>query len=347
MLLNSLFCFRGKDSGLRTLAIVSASYFFAFIWMALFGLNASIVLPALAVAPVIWLSGQRRARDAQKPEWWSYALVVAWCLWAVIVYFSQNWSVSLIVGLLMLLLSALTAVPVSQGTGRYQQGYQGPAIANRAMNRTSQRVEPSLDGVSGSEVFEEISEQAQGTSSPSYQATQVSLLDRLPCSRQQLIMAVIGAIALLILTLLLTFFFAADPDSEAKPEQAVKPIEPVIERTSVEFKDGFTLSLEDNKLFMSWKGDTGEPQGLWSLATAKGDRSCQNLTFNNGSKYRPIQVNLLADTRTEAQFSPLDTAAIIKGIAKKSKASLCGYSFSLKGTQAILSRNKQFRAYIE
>ncbi|RLV59099.1 hypothetical protein D5018_13900 [Parashewanella curva] len=348
MLLNSLFCFRGKDSGLRTLAILSASYFFALIWMALFGLNASIVIPTLLGAPVISLTGFRRVRDAQKPQWWSYVIIVAWLIWALMVYFTESWSVGLITGVMMLLLSSFIALPASQGQGRYVLGYQGPVTANVAMSRPARRVEPSLDGASEPVFMDDASvEEQQEEPEYHHQPNRITWLDKLPLSRQQIIMAAIGIMVLVLSVIFLSFVFSSESNDDANVEQQVSPAEPLVERTSVEFKDGFNLSLEGDKLFMSWNGDTGQPQTLWSLATAKGDKDCQNLTFNNGSKYRPIQVKLLPDTSTEAQFSPLDTASIIKDVALRGKAQLCGYSFSLKGTQAVLSKNKQFRAYIE
>ena len=110
--------------------------------------------------------------------------------------------------------------------------------------------------------------------------------------------------------------------------------------------DGFNVLLEGDVLQLSWLGERGEPGLIWSLATAKGDKSCQNLTFNNDASYRPIEVRLTATTATVARFSPLDTRAILNDIAMRGSLKLCGYQFSLKGSQAALAKEPAFRPYL-
>lgn len=118
------------------------------------------------------------------------------------------------------------------------------------------------------------------------------------------------------------------------------------ERVTLALPDGFSVALEDDILIMRWLGEKGEAQNLWSLATAKGDKTCSLLSFNNGTDYRPVTVDLKADSATEARFTPLDTQAIIVDLARRGSISLCGYKFSLKGSQAILEQNRTFGDYI-
>ena len=136
--------------------------------------------------------------------------------------------------------------------------------------------------------------------------------------------------------------------SEDVPEQAL--IEDVpqesVARSEVRLPDGFSLLLEDQLLIMRWLGEADEPGVIWSLATAKGDNSCAELVFNNGSQYRPVIVELLADTSIEARFTPLDTAAIINDIALRGSIKLCGYNFSLKGSQSALVKSGAFVPYL-
>lgn len=120
-----------------------------------------------------------------------------------------------------------------------------------------------------------------------------------------------------------------------------------LERVQVKLPDGFALVLESNNvgsetLVMRWLGDEGAAERLWSLADARGDKRCAHLTFNDGSQYRPMQVDLLADSATEARFTPLDTNKIIKDMARRGSVKLCGYNFSLKGSQAALGRELKF-----
>ncbi|MCS6120741.1 hypothetical protein G3444_17785 [Shewanella baltica] len=118
------------------------------------------------------------------------------------------------------------------------------------------------------------------------------------------------------------------------------------ERVTLALPDGFSVALEDDILIMRWLGEKGKAQNLWSLATAKGDKTCSLLSFNNGTDYRPVTVDLKADSATEARFTPLDTQAIIVDLARRGSISLCGYKFSLKGSQAILEQNRTFGNYI-
>ncbi|SIQ66309.1 hypothetical protein SAMN05421840_10353 [Shewanella morhuae] len=118
------------------------------------------------------------------------------------------------------------------------------------------------------------------------------------------------------------------------------------ERVTLALPDGFSVALEDDILIMRWLGEKGKAKNLWSLATAKGDKTCSLLSFNSGTDYRPLTVDLKADSATEARFSPLDTQAIIVDLARRGSISLCGYKFSLKGSQAILEQNRTFGDYI-
>ncbi|MCG9748251.1 hypothetical protein [Shewanella sp. Isolate8] len=133
--------------------------------------------------------------------------------------------------------------------------------------------------------------------------------------------------------------------SEAEPEAPIA-LAPAAAIKQVAMPDGFKVQLEGKVLMLSWLGERGEPGTLWSLASAEGDSSCKNLTFNNGVSYRPMTVSLLADTSTQARFSPLDTPAIINDIAMRGSLTLCGYEFSLKGSQAALAKEPAFRPYL-
>lgn len=117
-------------------------------------------------------------------------------------------------------------------------------------------------------------------------------------------------------------------------------------RVQLELPDGFSVALEQNVLILRWLGEQGQPQTLWSLASATGDKSCSALEFNNGTEYRPVTVALKSDSATEAYFSPLDTQGIIVDLARRGSISLCGYRFSLKGSQAVLEQNRTFGNYL-
>jgi hypothetical protein len=131
-----------------------------------------------------------------------------------------------------------------------------------------------------------------------------------------------------------------------KPDEFEAPGQIAVDVTKVTFPDGFELVLYGDILAFRWLGDDGEAHDLWRLDTAKGDKRCTELVFNNGSKYRPLQVSLLSDSATEAKFSPLDTQAIINDIALRGSVKICGFNFSLNGSQSALGQNSRFSDFL-
>jgi uncharacterized membrane protein len=131
-----------------------------------------------------------------------------------------------------------------------------------------------------------------------------------------------------------------------KPDKFEAPAQIAVDMTKVTFPDGFELVLYGDVLAFRWLGDDGEAHDLWRLDTAKGDKRCTELVFNNGSKYRPLQVSLLSDSATEAKFSPLDTQAIINDIALRGSVKICGFNFSLNGSQSALGQNSRFSDFL-
>jgi hypothetical protein len=131
-----------------------------------------------------------------------------------------------------------------------------------------------------------------------------------------------------------------------KPDEFEAPAQIAVDVAKVTFPDGFELVLYGDILAFRWLGDDGEAHDLWRLDTAKGDKRCSELVFNNGSKYRPLQVGLLSDSATEAKFSPLDTQAIINDIALRGSVKICGFNFSLNGSQSALGQNSRFSDFL-
>lgn len=148
-----------------------------------------------------------------------------------------------------------------------------------------------------------------------------------------------------LVMLVVNAFSSADDESESQMTQGV--IEPMsMTRQIVKLPDGFWLALEGDVLILRWLGDAGDAQNLWRLASAVGDKSCAYLEFNDGSQFRPMTVDLVADGATEARFTPLDKSVMVNHVALRGNFKLCGYEFSLKGSQAALMQNPQFEAIL-
>lgn len=158
--------------------------------------------------------------------------------------------------------------------------------------------------------------------------------------------AAIGLSGLMLVVLVWGLWPNSDEQAQAQVVSAV-PVAPIAsDRVTLEMPDGFSVALEGDVLIMRWLGEQGKTQNIWSLATAQGDKTCRALVFNNGTEYRPMTVDLKADSATEARFSPLDSAGIIADLARRGSIGLCGYKFSLKGSQAILEQNRTFADFL-
>ena len=112
--------------------------------------------------------------------------------------------------------------------------------------------------------------------------------------------------------------------------------------------DNFNLYLSTFQgIIIHWQADQVESGELWSQATATGDESCQAIKFNKGSSLRPLNVLVENGSDYYASFSPMDSKELVRALAFRGKFSLCGYSFSLKGSQAALGKNNNYAHYLD
>ncbi|GGZ34339.1 hypothetical protein C8J23_12185 [Shewanella chilikensis] len=153
--------------------------------------------------------------------------------------------------------------------------------------------------------------------------------------------------ALLGLGLIIWLLWPQAEPNDASGRETTESAAETSDRVTVRLPDSFSLSLDGDLLRMSWLGDTDAPGPLWDLATAKGDRRCAELVFNNGTGYRPMSVVIGDNGKVEAAFSPLDSQVIVQDMARRGSVKLCGYDFSLKGSQAALGSVPAFRQFIE
>lgn len=139
----------------------------------------------------------------------------------------------------------------------------------------------------------------------------------------------------------------AEPNEASGNDETTEIAAETSDWVTVRLPDSFSLSLDGDLLRMSWLGDTDAPGPLWDLTTAKGDRRCAELVFNNGTGYRPMSVVIGDNGKVEAAFSPLDSQVIVQDMARRGSVKLCGYDFSLKGSLAALGSVPAFRQLIE
>ncbi|WP_299802639.1 DUF805 domain-containing protein [uncultured Shewanella sp.] len=376
MQLKSLLCVNGLDNGQRFATVSGLIYFALLLAVVLFSPSAALYGVALFIGPLLALTSIRRLRDSgQSPK---LAVLTLLPFLLVLITLVHIHSMMLLLTLLVvagLAIGYLALLPAVTGAN-YVQGYSGPVdmSSNKVTtDRASQRVrvEPTLggdDNAATSFAADSNAESVQADELAQQEREHDSSWGEQPSHRRRAQPAALnmaqlqqalqvnkkwlfGISGVLVSVMLIGSIWSLIPTSEAEVETAALPesvIEsaPQTERVSTAMPDGFSLVLEEDVLIMRWLGETGSPTNLWSLATAKGDKTCSRMRFNNGTEYRPLVVDLLADTGTEARFSPLDTEAIIVDMARRGNVSLCGYNFSLKGSQAALGKVAAFRTYL-
>jgi hypothetical protein len=112
--------------------------------------------------------------------------------------------------------------------------------------------------------------------------------------------------------------------------------------------DKFNVYLSQYQgLIIHWQADNTNVSELWSQLSNQGDKSCQQITFNKGKAIRSLSVKVENNIEYFANFSPLDTGELIKALAFRGKFSLCGYNFSLKGSQALFGKHNQYAVFLE
>ncbi|WP_063355106.1 hypothetical protein [Shewanella mangrovi] len=359
MLLRSLICLKGYDQGLRHLAISLAVYLLILLLWGITSSGGFAAFVALLVLPILLASAWRRVRDAGRPPLMAAVALLPWLLILSAVLTMSTGPVlycALILALVLHLGFAFLPNVAAKGARvqrHYVQGYSGPVDLSVA--KAMPRVEPTIGaasvthdeplnisttGVSEPQLDAHIAVTSNDTGFAELQQNVRALLAWLAHYRQWVLVA---AVLLVILIGVSSWWVARDAEPEAMPVAS----QPVVQDTSasreiVKMPDHFSLILEGDKLIMQWLGDTMTPGNMWDLASASGDKRCAVIAFNDGSEYRPMQVNIVANGAVEAVFSPLDTQAIVNDVAMRGSFKLCGYDFGLKGSQAALQANDSF-----
>ncbi|WP_028773474.1 hypothetical protein [Shewanella waksmanii] len=357
----SLLCLTGTDSQFRFMAINALAYVVLLITTSFIGAHIGTLVVALPVIALVVLSAKRRVKHVAHPAWFILLPALPLLLFWSALAFDASMGFVVVSALLGVAVSLLTQVvlPATKSVKFDQFGYAGPHNHSTPSGSSTERrrVEPTLDGevTEVTEVNFEASE-ANADSLDSLKEAEAAQINwqalagrwsALSAVKQKMLM--ISSAALVVLVVVLSLLKPSE-QVETLASEPVEPqsIEPVAFQADAkaDMPDGFSVILFDGAVLLEWLGERGAPQQLWSLATAKGDRTCQAMEFNNGASYRPINVELLPSSATQARFSPLDTQAIITDIAMRGNLKLCGYQFSLKGSQAALAKSAGFIDYL-
>ena len=359
----SLFCWQGFDNRIRFGVIQLASLLFILI-----SIQSSLVFALFVItlsAVVTTFSAKRRLCDVE-------TLTQPWLLWLaplssityVVIALLQHGALYT----LLILPIAYSAYLISYQSKRqrhYIFGYNGPvdlsSYASGPQPRANQsnRIEPVFNqqqstapanDIDYNEAYASASSSGMNTSIDSNQAQAVDYgeIARLWLMKNKLVV-IIAAVVILLSTIAAVIFSQSNQQAAIQePEVQIIEQEDVMRLHPVDMPDNFTLLLSQyNGVIVNWQADEVTDKELWHIEKTEGDTSCQEISFNNGDKIRTTSVVVEGGQNYFANFSPLDTGTLLKNVAFRGKFTLCGYTFSLKGSQAALGKHPIYAEIVE
>jgi len=364
-LLKSLFCLRGFDNRSRFFVICCAT-FLSYIMLsnALIGhLFFSFIL-LFILTLLLALTTVRRLHDAKLSKNWIIAPSITFLIAGIIIILTEHNS-SYWLLIIPILCAALLLTYPSKTNQNYILGYFGPIDLSEYKNQTINthtnraRIEPKLSSNNHTEqtVINVSNEYLESSdiNEPKYKQDNSKNFDIGELIRLRLldkknaritIIAVIGTSLIAVFISLLNSTFNNE-NIEPKLTSTTEIFHQV--RTDLLIMpDNFSLYSSKYKgVIIHWQADEVETNQLWSQVSASGDKSCKAIHFNKGDDIRTLSVLVENGVDYYADFSPLYTKKLIQSLAFRGTFTLCGYSFSLKGSQAALGKNSFYSNFVE
>lgn len=360
------------------MAICSTVYIFFNMIVSVFADNIYISFLLLVLfSLVLTLTTLRRLHDAKLNKNWLLAPTLTFVLIAMIIIISEQ-SNSYYLLLIPALCSAVLLTYSSNTTLHYTLGYYGPIEMSEYQSETDQRkqskfrIEPTL--VSDSTVnFDNNNESTlqaydisqkrdtQNQASFNKQADIGEMIRMKLLSNNKVLLILSAAVGLTLIgfstSWLINYLNRSNETlSEVNPSHQIENTNPLLSKSHPLFMpDNYTLYLSEYRgISINWQADEVKDTILWSTTTAQGDESCKEISFNTGEPIRTLLVQVENSTANSisnknnyyAYFSPLDSKALIQALAFRSNFTLCGYNFSLKGSQAVLEGNEQYAQWV-
>lgn len=359
--IQSLFCKQGLDNRYRFAAIITASHFvFIFLWLIFAHSTTFLTLLAALMSVLVFFTSKRRLQDAGLTTYWVWGPSLSFALASIILLNIVNsWAMLSFIPALFSA-SYLLSLP-TRNNQQYTYGYAGPVDLSYQTSKSiheRRKIEPSIHGTVDQLQFAEVHHR------PTVTRTQDSSSSVKPVSIEQwftdhilsikhIKVVAPALVSLAIMLVLLVNNYRSDQEQElaeqqvaneesASPVSAIEKLQHV-----VSMPDDFELaSNEFGAIKLRWQADTMSDKTLWDIASASGDKSCTHLSFNQGNKYRSLRVDVIESGTYIATFSPLDSEGIVKDLAYKNTFTLCGYNFSLKGSQAVIGKHSFFGKWL-
>ena len=375
--LQAVFCLKGFDDRSRFFATSMVALLgFIFLSAIFSGYLVVSLLILFILTAVLAFSTKRRLHDAKLNKNWQLVPGGLFLLTGGLSLIIEN-SSSYYLLILPALSSALLLTYPSRNKhkrNKYILGYYGPVDLSIyqqdpvIMKTHSQRIEPTLLSDSTNEQLYVSENIANKSFTSDYQADEqtagkqvdIGELIRLQfLANRKLQLGIIASVALIFIGVFINSLFNTinqqkiNTDKGELTEQQTSPISSPVnvfinKNHLLEMPDNFNLYLSENQgVIVHWQADQVSNGELWSLSSAIGDRSCQSIKFNKGSAIRPLTVFVENGSDYFANFSPLDSQELVQALAFRGKFSLCGYNFSLKGSQAVLGKNNQYAPFLD
>lgn len=377
--LKSIFCLQGVDNRTRFVAICSAVYVIFIMLTSAFSSNIFISIAILIFfSPILAFTSLRRLKDAKLNKNWLFVPNILFVLTALIIIFTErNSSYYLLIISALCFAVLLTYPSVNRKNStplNYVLGYFGPVDMTeyqQAMHQGKQakfRIEPTLAGDNTTNLSnnDQALFQSNETTSPyreSEQKIDIGEIIRLKLvnnRKAQFAISIVFAITLIGVCISWVMeYFSNNDQSQATQEltRLTESTKKALERKHpLSMPDNFSLYLSQHQgISINWQADEVSTPLLWSQSSAQGDKSCQQISFNKGNPIRTLMVEVENNALDSngvynnyfASFSPLDSKALIQSLAFRGSFSLCGYDFSLKGSQAALGKNKHYANWVE
>lgn len=333
----------------------------------------SIVLIVI-FSVVLALASLRRLHDAKLNKNWLLAPSLTFALIAMIIVFSEQ-SSSYYLLIIPALCSAVLLTYPSANNLTFILGYFGPVDMREYQQEAHQgkhkkfRIEPTLvsdNTVSFDNNVQSALQEHNGDldtyaqrNESHHKQTDIGELIRLKLlsnkKAQLAVVAIIGLTFISVATSWLVNYLKAKDNTSAENimSHAKVNAEQELSRSNpLTMPDNYTLYLSEHQgISINWQADEVSDSVLWSQLTAQGDDSCKEISFNKGEPIRTLSVKVENSDGINinyfANFSPLDSKALIQALAFRGNFTLCGYNFSLKGSQAALGKNTQYAQWVD
>jgi hypothetical protein len=253
--------------------------------------------------------------------------------------------------LLSIAISWILLTYSSKRRKNYRYGYSGP-INLKSENSNSQkshRIEPTLSNsqhtVHTEKTYDSFHENRSSTSKDNEHKSSQDIGELI---REKILKSknskytIIGFVCMIIIVTMVSILLPNNEsiDSQTTLQQTTISLpSDLIRENKITLPDEFSLmTTQYQGLIIHWQADETTQKTLWDIRQTTGDISCKSITFNNNKSYRTTIVEVENNQDYFAEFSPLDTTNLLQSIAGQSSYILCGYSFSLKGSQAALGK---------